>query len=249
MDDDTPEHKNHMPFQPPRHPRPARPDPDWDLMEAGPPPDERGAYMPQPEDFRPTSPMPLSPLRQMPAVHHVRPALLMLVFFVLLSALYWREGRGDWLWVSGALFTHSDLGHLLANAPLFLIFGWFLRAFFGLALFPGVALGIGVASNLVTIATYEPTVRLVGASGMLYGMVALWLVLYIRFDTDQRVLHRWARALAFSLVILFPTTFQPTTSYLAHGVGFGFGLLVGLIVGPWLTVRPPAPPHRPQQES
>jgi membrane associated rhomboid family serine protease len=138
------------------------------------------------------------------------------------------------------------MDHLLANAPLFLIFGWFLRAFFGWRAFPLASILIGVLSNLATIATYPAHEELLGASGMLYGMVALWLVFYSRFATEFALPMRIFRAVGVSLLLLFPTTFEKNVSYMAHITGFAFGLAVGFLMLPFIKVEadvedPPMP--------
>jgi rhomboid protease GluP len=192
-----------------------------------------------PEDFEPT-PKRVGPLSHRLTAQALFPAALCFLAFAVTSGLYWRQTSvSNMLWVSGetifvdgeywrllsALFTHSDAGHLLSNTPLFLIFGWVLYGYFGRLVFPATAFVLGIATNLWTIYLYPAEVRLVGASGMLYGMIALWLVLYIKFDVDHSLPWRLIRALAFTLIVIFPTTFQPKTSYLAHGIGFLLGLL------------------------
>ncbi len=92
-------------------------------------------------------------------------------------------------------------------------------------------------SNAATIWVYEPRTHLVGASGMLYGMVALWLVLYVRFETRFSVPMRIFRAIGVSLLLLFPTTFEEQTSYMAHAAGFVIGLGVGFGLANFVTVR------------
>jgi rhomboid protease GluP len=152
--------------------------------------------------------------------------------------------QGQWWRLVTSLLTHADMAHLLSNTPLFLIFGWYLRDFFGFAVFPGAALAIGVLSNAWTIWTYPPDTELLGASGMLYGMVALWLVLYVHFETKYTRSQRIFRAVGVSLLLLFPTSFQQTTSYTAHGAGFVLGLLVGVIATPLIHLR-----ARPEEQA
>lgn len=234
---------------------PEPPDPLADQADAwldGPAPEGDDSY-PEAEDFIPSPPKPLSPLSRVPAPASFRPALLCFVLFFVASGIYWNTpSRGGW--ASGedvfqrgetwrlltALFTHSDMGHLLSNTPLFLIFGWYLFEFFGAAAFPLGALLIGVLSNAVTVYLYNPSTHLVGASGMLYGMIALWLVLYVHFESVYTVPMRIFRAITVSLVLLFPTTFQENTSYLAHASGFGIGLIVGFGLSRVLRLREPS---------
>lgn len=214
---------------------------------------QEGDYVPDAADFIPAPVKQKSPLNRVPGPGTARPALLMFVLFWVASLTYWFGGRGVGGWVSGeavfqkgeywrlftALFTHSDVGHLLSNTPLFLIFGWFLGAFFGPVVFPATVILVGAASNLATVYMYDPGTHLVGASGMLYGMIALWLVLYVHFDTDYSITMRIFRALGVSLLMLFPTTFQETTSYQAHAWGFLFGGVAGLLLCPFVKVIEP----------
>lgn len=210
-----------------------------------------GSGIPSEEDFLPSPPKVLGPLTRLPPGSNALPAVFCFLFFALVSVLFWRSSLSPYLSVSGeniyrdheyyrlftALFVHADFGHLLSNAPLFLIFGWFLHGFFGSFVFPCLSFAIGTFANLATVHYYPPETTLIGASGMLYGMVGLWLTLYVRFDVDHSVFMRLFRALAFSLIVLFPTTFQPQVSYLAHAFGFAFGILGGLGIIPFIKVR------------
>jgi membrane associated rhomboid family serine protease len=90
---------------------------------------------------------------------------------------------------------------------------------------------------MVTLYFYADSTRLLGASGMIYGMVALWLVLYIHRDTDHSLMMRLFRATGFALIMLFPETYNPSTSYLAHASGFVIGIITGLLVLPFTRVR------------
>jgi rhomboid protease GluP len=208
---------------------------------------------PDPEDFKEEPERPPGPLARFPAIRHAIPALILFLAFYLATSVYNRSAAGDYLWLSGdsifkhheywrlltSLCTHADLYHLFSNALIFLVFGWMLRAYFGLFVFPGVSLATGLLTNLLTIAAYDPAIKLLGASGMAYGMVALWLVFYIHHDVDHTVPMRIFRAIGFSLVMMFPTTFDPHVSYLAHAIGFGTGLVLGLILLPFVRIHEP----------
>lgn len=197
------------------------------------------------QDFLPSPPKPPSPLSENPSFEAAKPVLTLSCLCLIASTLHWTTPGGEG-WVSGhavfqdgewwrlvtALLVHSDIGHLLANMPLFLVFGFYLNGFFGFLIFPVTALVVGILANLLTIIVYPPSSRLVGASGMLYGMVAMWLVLYIRFEQNLPWRKKVLRAVGVGLVLLFPTTFHPTTSYAAHGFGFVIGLFAAFVVGP-----------------
>jgi rhomboid protease GluP len=203
-----------------------------------------------PHGFEEDPERPKGPLTRFPSPRHAVPALLFFGICYLATVIYVGYPQGRYLWLSGeALFhdheywrlvtsiiTHADLLHLISNALILLVFGWMIRAYFGLIAFPVLSLIIGIATNLVTISLYDPRIKLIGASGMAYGMVAFWLVLYIKYDKDHRVPVRIMRAVGFALVMMFPSTFDPHVSYLAHAVGFVVGLLTGLLLIP--VIRP-----------
>jgi len=191
------------------------------------------------------------PLSLFPGKKFAFDACVMFFLFALISLVYWQSFAGDYLYLSGksffvrheywrlvtAVFTHADAVHLLSNMPLFIIFGWMLRAYFGRLVFPFVSFVTGLISMLTAIFFYEPDVRLIGASGMNYGMVALWIVFYIKFDSDHFMPVRIVRAAGFSLIMLFPGSFHPETSYLAHAAGFFSGILAAFILLPFVRVR------------
>ena len=211
-------------------------------------------YEPGPEEFGEVPERPRGPLSRFPSLVHAIPAILLFTIFYAATVVYTGYPQGDYLWISGdsiykdheywrlfsALCAHADLSHLLSNALIFLVFGWMLKAYFGFALFPAASLGVGLITNAVTVAVYEPATRLVGASGMAYGMVALWLVFYIYNDTYYSTTVRIFRAIGFALVMMFPTTFEPHVSYLSHAVGFLAGLVVGLALVRFIPVRDPS---------
>jgi membrane associated rhomboid family serine protease len=69
---------------------------------------------------------------------------------------------------------------------------------------------------------------------MVYFMAALWLLLFLRHADYLSGTHRLMRALAFSLVVLVPTQFEPQVSYRTHAIGFALGLFFGWLSAPWL---------------
>ena len=191
------------------------------------------------------------PLSRRPSFSSSYPALIISIIIVFFTRIMSSGSYEDLLYVSResvyinheywrlvtALFIHADALHLVSNLPLLLLFGLLLFEYFGFIAFPAVPLIIGAASNAFTICFYPTSTHLLGASGMIYGMVSLWLVLYIYNDTDRSIMMRVFRATGFSLIMLFPETYNPSTSYLAHVSGFLGGIISGLILLPFLKVR------------
>ena len=218
--------------------------------------------VPAPEDFLPSPKKPLTRFQIWPQAGSALWASGMLLMMTIISILYWQKridwsasqaaivDHGEWWRLVSALFVHGDLSHLLNNSWTFHLIGWVLRAYFRWTAFPLLALVLGVVSNGVTVAFYEPQMRVIGASGMIYGMVALWLTLYVYFDRQSPFTHRVIRTVGFAVMILFPQTYDAKTSYLAHGAGFIAGIGIGLATLPFFKKNEPnrivePPPHGP----
>ncbi|MCX6127648.1 MAG: rhomboid family intramembrane serine protease, partial [Proteobacteria bacterium] len=179
----------------------------------------------------------LHPLAQKLKPNSLLPAIILLFLCTSLSLLSWRPGFEEMFGATGqqvfaerqywrlltSLLVHADIAHLLANSGLFLIFGLFLRHYFGLWVFPGLSLLGGMATAALSLLTYPPELRLIGASGMVYFMVGVWLFLFIRFADYLSLGHRLMRSLAFTLVVLVPTQFEAHVSYRTHAIGFALG--------------------------
>lgn len=124
---------------------------------------------------------------------------------------------------------HADLNHLAHNAFFFTGLAALLTNYFGFWVFPVMSFLVGGIINLATLYFYPPSVHLVGVSGVVYFMASFWLVLYLLVERRQTIFVRLLHAFAVSLIFLFPEAFQPEVSYLAHGLGFLFGIPSGLI--------------------
>ena len=215
---------------------------------------EEGYSVPPAEDFLPTPKGPLTEFERMPRKGSLLPGA---VFFALMtgaSILRWSdpdrfyyfdvsresltEAHQYWR-LATAIFGHGNLDHLLHNLPIYLFFAWLLHGYFGWLASVVLPLVIGIVSNGLTIYFYDEQVHLLGASGMIFGMVALWLVLYVRFDHRNWWVKRVGRAMAFALMVLVPQTYDPHVSYLAHLTGFLCGLILGVIFTPLISVYAP----------
>jgi rhomboid protease GluP len=112
------------------------------------------------------------------------------------------------------LFTtvamHANLGHFLGNAIFFGIFGFLLNSYFGFLWFPVLSIFFGAIINACTLA---------GA----------WATLFILVERKSHWLKRVMSALAVSLLLFFPTSYEPEVSYLAHGIGFVVGIAIAFI--------------------
>lgn len=130
------------------------------------------------------------------------------------------------LWT--ALFAHSDLGHLMNNAVLFLPLTYLLIGYFGVFLFPVMGILVGGLINLAVLRTMPYENSLVGMSGVVYWMGAVWLTLFVLIDTRKTTRRRISIALFVAIVLFAPQAYKPEISYLSHLLGFLFGTISGL---------------------
>lgn len=135
--------------------------------------------------------------------------------------------NGQWWRLLSAVFIHSDPAHLLSNLLLLSIFGFFVYGYFGLRIFPLMAVLIAAIVNGLTVASYDSEMVLLGASGLVYVLGAFWLTLYFFIQRQYRITSRLIRVVGISLMLFAPSTFVPTTSYTAHAIGFLLGVLSG----------------------
>ena len=122
---------------------------------------------------------------------------------------------------------HADLNHLAHNAFFFAGLSGLLHNYFGFLVFPFLSLFVGGLINLIALSIYPPEVHLVGVSGVVYFMASFWLTLYILIERRQKLIVRFVHAIAVSLIFFFPQVFEQRVSYLAHGLGFLFGVPIG----------------------
>ncbi len=170
-------------------------------------------------------------------------AFTAVLILVLISSLYWTD-FGGWghrldstrqdvfehqaYWkLLTSLGVHADLKHLLSNSLFFGILAFILNGYFGWVAFPVLSLLLGIATQAITLQTYAPEIRLMGASGMVYSMAGLWLTL--NFGTERRLslIRRAFNAAAFVMVLFIPSQLEPQISYRAHAIGFVLGAVFG----------------------
>jgi rhomboid protease GluP len=131
------------------------------------------------------------------------------------------------------LFTapllHADLEHLTSNALFFAGLAYLLNGYFGFWIFPLTSFLIGGLINLIVLQVYSPEVFVLGASGIVYFMATFWLTLYFGIERGISKIRRLMNTTAFVTVLLIPEAFQERVSYLSHAVGFGLGIIVGIL--------------------
>lgn len=130
------------------------------------------------------------------------------------------------LWT--ALFAHGDVGHLMSNSLLFLPLTFLLSAYFGMFVFPVLGLLMGGLINYIVLLNMPLNNSLIGMSGVVYWMGAIWLTLFVLIDTRKSIRKRIAVAVLLTAVLFAPETYKPDVSYLSHFIGYVLGIVTGI---------------------
>ena len=179
-----------------------------------------------------------------PEIRHFISAIGWAGLCTIISLLYWHSpvgyllaGSKESIFYQGelwrlvtTLFVHSDIGHILSNSFLLVPFAFFLRNDFGLRAFPVSSIAIGILTTIATLWNMPDRIQLIGASGMLYGMIGLWLSCWGRSAKQYTRKDKWMRSIAFVLVVLIPSQYQENVSYAAHAWGFVIGVVWGIFL-------------------
>ncbi len=126
-------------------------------------------------------------------------------------------------------FIHGDFAHLLSNSLMLYILLYFVTSYYGGCISVIVSFSLAMLTNYIVLLSYGGETVLVGASGVVYYLWGFWMVLYLFIQRQYSISNRLLRMGGVFLIILIPSEFQPNTSYLAHGVGFGLGVGLGFI--------------------
>ncbi len=183
-------------------------------------------------------------MTQKPAFSGLMAALITLMFMAIFSQIYWLDIYGwssqlpavrtaifdnsEWWRVFTAIFIHGDVGHFTSNMLMLSVFSFFVFGHFGFGAYPLFAFIFAGLTNLLAVATYGPEVRLLGASGLVYLLGGFWLTLYFFIQRQYAVWNRLIRVTGLALMLFFPTTFSPTTSYRTHAIGIVMGVFMGI---------------------
>lgn len=184
-------------------------------------------------------------IMQKPHRHSLVVVGLVSLFIILVTQFYWLSPEsladllpvirrkvfveGQWWRVFTATMIHGDLAHLLSNLYMLSLLSYFVYGYFGWSVFPVWTFLGAAAVNLLSISTYPMDTRLLGASGWVYLLGGYWLTLYFFIQRQQRLSQRVLRVCGIALMVFFPTSFEPTTSYRTHFIGFVAGMMFALI--------------------
>lgn len=146
-----------------------------------------------------------------------------------LAASYTTVLEGDYWRLFSTSFVHGGIDHLLSNSLMLSFLTYFVCSYYGSIVGVVFSFIVAMLTNLIVLKIYGGSTSLVGASGVVYYLWGFWMILYMFLQTQYSIIGRSLRMGAVFLVLLVPTEYQPSTSYLAHGIGFLLGVFAGLV--------------------
>ena len=138
---------------------------------------------------------------------------------VLVKNKYWKA------WTTTLI--HGDTTHLLSNSSMLLFWGFMSAAYYGPIFYPLVSFFINGLLTILVLNFYPENTILLGSSGLVFFLGGHWVTLYIFIDRQFSLPKRLFKAFGVALILFFPSTFSPNTSYLAHYIGLVGGIVFG----------------------
>jgi membrane associated rhomboid family serine protease len=130
---------------------------------------------------------------------------------------------GDYWRLLTAAFLHAGFLHIAFNMYALYLFGPFVERALGTSRFVGAYLTMAIASSVFVYWLTPPQVVTIGASGAVFGLFGMALLLLIRAGRDVRTL---LVLLAINAVI----SLQGNISWQGHLGGFVTGALLGAAI-------------------
>ncbi len=169
-------------------------------------------------------------------------ALLVTGFFPTeetLESVWWDQDAmndGEWWRAFTAIFAHGGILHLAFNLLALLSFGTLVERQIGPLKFAGLWFGAGL-SSLIAHALYRPEMPVVGASGSIFGILGLLMILSPRlrmslfFVWNTSILTFGALYAAF-VPILMQIDAAAVVAHEAHLGGMVFGTIAAFAINP-----------------
>ncbi|MDG2431683.1 rhomboid family intramembrane serine protease [Flavobacterium sp.] len=167
-------------------------------------------------------------------VHFFSPAILDLIHW---GANYGPlTTDGDWWRLITSVFVHIGFIHLVANCYALAYVGLFLESHLKKIGFLSLYLFCGILASLSSLYWNEDLVC-AGASGAIFGMYGILLVLIITKEIRQKLSTNTKFFIVFFIVINLLYSFEEGTDGAAHFGGFFAGIVFGSLYAYFKTKR------------
>ena len=134
-----------------------------------------------------------------------------------------------------SIILHDGLQHIVANLCLFLIVSGDLEHKYGTTRVILISFAAGVGGNLLSAVAEDGCGIVVGASGLIFGLVGFWVAdLLINFHFIKQFLFKICLAVCFFILFIITAFSNAHVSNWSHLGGFVSGLFPALLCLPRL---------------
>lgn len=143
--------------------------------------------------------------------------------------------RGDSVRWFSSIVEHDGLQHIAANLCLFIVVAADLEHKYGTTRIIIISFLSGIGGNLMCAAAENGCNIVVGASGLIFGLVAFWIAdLLVNFHFTQQLIVKTGAAGMFFIFFIVTAFSQTHISNWSHLGGFVAGLFPSLLCLPRL---------------
>jgi len=144
--------------------------------------------------------------------------------------------QGQWWRFLTSMFLHLSLTHLVFNSASLFVLGRFIEPLLGSTVFLLVYLVCGLTGSLASY-LFNPGVLSAGASGAIFGLFGIFLAVLLSNIVRPDLRKEWLKSVGAVLAInLGLGLFLPIDNS-AHLGGLASGVVLGLILLPWMRSR------------
>ncbi|WP_320824162.1 rhomboid family intramembrane serine protease [Reinekea sp.] len=144
--------------------------------------------------------------------------------------------QGQWWRFLTSMFLHLSLTHLVFNSASLFVLGRFIEPLLGSTAFLLVYLVSGLTGSLASY-LFNPGVLSAGASGAIFGLFGIFLAVLLSNIVRPDLRKEWLKSVGAVLAInLGLGLFLPIDNS-AHLGGLASGVVLGLILLPWMRSR------------
>lgn len=145
---------------------------------------------------------------------------------------------GEWWRAFTAVTLHADLPHVALNCATGFVLLGLAMGLYGAGRALLAAFVAGAAANATALLLRDEAFRSLGASGMVFGALGLLAAqsLFERHTSAREWIGRGVLAASLLLVLL---GLDERSDIVAHVLGFGWGLIIGLPLC-WMTIALPS---------
>lgn len=134
----------------------------------------------------------------------------------------------QWYRIITSAFTHENVMHIVINIYSLYNLGTVLEQMLGSNLFTAAYFLIGITGGFVSYLIhkkYQPNVLAIGASGILCGLLGVYVVIAFQFTGVNAIM-----SVASSMIILVLMVFSKHIDSIGHFSGLGCGIGIGIVI-------------------